>query len=39
MSTADELSRNRTYIINLEGLCPNPLNDELYFWTILGSNQ
>ena len=24
----DELSRNRTYIRNLEGFCPDPLDDE-----------
>ena len=24
----NELSRNRTYIRNLEGFCPDPLDDE-----------
>ena len=31
-------SRNRTYILNLEGLCPNPLDDRPKLWVIQDLN-
>ena len=31
----NELSRNRTYIRNLEGFCPDPLDDEPFALVLM----